>query len=143
MFSGDMAFDPDHKPLKSVGSVLRARVCPPQPQSTRSGKDELSLKYHLAMSHPTYAAMSLDNPSAMDRMRSEYLGALKHDEKYPECWWNAGHLEQELYAVLSKKPTAGGPRSLGMRTSRASLPAMGRGHARKVAGGGRMTRSME
>ena len=105
------AFEPDHRSLKSVGSVLRARVCPPQPQSTRSGEDELSLKYHLAMSHPTYAAMALDDPSAMDRMRSEYLGALKHDDKYPKCWWTAGHLQQELYRRLVKEAHAIGPQS--------------------------------
>ena len=128
MVFGAMDFEPDHKSLKPVGSVLRARVRPPQPQSTRSGEDELRLKYHLAMSHPTYAAWALNDPSAMDRMRSEYLGALKHDEKYPECWWTAGHLKQELYRRLVKEANSRGARSHGMKTSWASLPATGRGH---------------
>ena len=84
--------------MRSIGPVLRARVCPPRPLSTRPGEDEMDLKYRLAKAHPDYAAMALEDPSSMDLMRSEYLRALTPDdgfegEAYPECWWNAGHLE--------------------------------------------------
>ena len=82
---------------QSIGPVLRARVPSPRPLSTRSGEDELYLKYSLAVSHPEYAAMALADPRSMDTMHSEYLRAVApdgFDEPYPECWWNVGHLEQ-------------------------------------------------
>ena len=87
-----------------IGRTLRARVCPPRPLSTRPGEDDLILKYRLAMSHPTYTALALDDPSAMRDMRTEYLNGLEPygDFRLPECWWNAGHLEQQLYRRLVK-----------------------------------------
>ena len=95
---------------KRIGPVLRGRVCPPRFLSTRSGEDNLLLGYHLAMSHPNLAAEALHDPHAMDSMRSEYLSAVDIRDpdsfRLPECWWTAGHLEQELYRRLVKDANA-------------------------------------
>ena len=101
-----LSWGPDARALRPTGPVVRGRVRPPRPQSNRSGEDELILKYHLATSHPTYAAMVLADPNAMDTMLSEYLAALKYDDNYPECWWTAGHNEQEIYRRLVEEAKA-------------------------------------
>ena len=57
------------------------------------------------MSHPNFAADALDDPRAIDFMRSMYLnelrnGNLKDGFALPESWWTVGHLEQKLYRHL-------------------------------------------
>ena len=87
---------------RSLQSVVRARVCSPRLLSARSGEDDLLLGLRLATAHPTYAADALDDPDAMDSMRSEYLEDLVCGHGYREAWWSVGHLEQKLYRRVVK-----------------------------------------
>ena len=81
-------------------AALRGRVCPPRFLTSRPGEDDLLLGYGLAMSHPNYAARALNDPRAIDGMRSKYLNELRNEPRdslmgfeLPESWWTAGHLE--------------------------------------------------